>query len=104
MEYYDCDKCEGTGYVNISLPEYKCNKCNGTGKLNWLENLFGKSEPELKYYEPPNIPTEEIEKIKKELEKVIGLPRRYLYGDFGQPIHRYLFPEPEQNTNKEDKE
>lgn len=65
MEEYFCDKCNGTGKIEITtvdftvrLEKYEippktiekwCDKCNGTGKLNWLENVFGK-EPEFIHF------------------------------------------------------
>jgi RecJ-like exonuclease len=42
-----CDDCNGTGYIKINENERKCYKCKGTGKLNWIENVFGKSATTL---------------------------------------------------------
>jgi hypothetical protein len=105
MEEYVCDKCNGTGGEDNPMDDgyydLSCPKCHGSGKLNWIENLFGKADPWITPWNPPEGYSREIEKLKQELEKVIGLPRRYLCGDFGIPIHRYLFPENEQNNKKE---
>jgi hypothetical protein len=47
IEYYDCDKCGGSGLELpnrefLFLPHVVCSKCQGIGKLNWVEMLFGK--------------------------------------------------------------
>ena len=45
-----CDECKGNGsfYVapqSVSASSYRtnCYKCHGTGKLDWIENVVGKS-------------------------------------------------------------
>jgi hypothetical protein len=44
--FYRCGECQGSG--SISESDYKriCTKCWGDGKLTWLEQLFGKKEPQ----------------------------------------------------------
>jgi len=53
-----CDRCNGTGYRDISnipvrynrktgLPFFEstsCTICKGTGKLDWIDNVFGKED------------------------------------------------------------
>ena len=50
-----CDKCKGTGY-DLTIPKqeyetgyyqkhYPCSKCWGKGKLDWIENVVGKRNP-----------------------------------------------------------
>ena len=62
MEEYICDKCNGDGYIQFYEPEnglsgtfHKsfCPKCFGDGKLNWIENLFGKSDDWTIQWNPP---------------------------------------------------
>ena len=50
MEYYTCDKCNGTGFTKIEviagdiiLRKY-CEKCLGAGRVNWTEQVFGKDQ------------------------------------------------------------
>lgn len=40
-----CDRCNGTGIVDNTKGSgtYNCRKCLGTGKLDWIENVVGKS-------------------------------------------------------------
>ena len=40
VEKVVCDKCEGKGIVEKG---YLCSKCLGIGKLDWIENVVGKS-------------------------------------------------------------
>lgn len=51
MEYYICESCNGTGKVQVkgmssdgSTTVMTCYDCNGEGKLNWIENVLGKSD------------------------------------------------------------
>lgn len=41
-----CNKCDGRCYLPIenTISGYrKCSKCFGAGKLDWIENIVGKS-------------------------------------------------------------
>lgn len=43
---YICERCNGSGKVfdEVETGERMCYRCYGEGKLNWIENVFGKSE------------------------------------------------------------
>ena len=51
-----CDLCKGKGIVNNCGFAKWCPKCCGMGVVNWIENIFGKSDLELS----------DDEKIRKE--------------------------------------
>lgn len=53
-----CDLCKGKGIVNNCGFAKWCPKCCGMGVVNWIENIFGKSDLELS----------DDEKLEKKLE------------------------------------
>jgi len=62
MEYYICDKCNGSGRIK----KFCCPKCKGEGKLNWLEQIFGKE------YKPQLITNDE------ELKEFFNVAKKYM--------------------------
>ncbi len=43
-----CDKCKGKKNINRGVYGIvPCSKCKGVGKLDWIENIVGKKEPNL---------------------------------------------------------
>ena len=64
-----CDQCNGSG---DEYP-FPCSKCNGEGKVNWIENIFGKSIVEIieggsdYYHEHPSIEPYDYEFLKKDI-------------------------------------
>ena len=46
-----CDVCEGKGYIPDSYwGRMVCKKCQGACKLDWIERIVGKKEPEISGY------------------------------------------------------
>ena len=50
---YICSKCKGKKiivYENNEIISYtSCDKCKGSGKVNWIENILGKSSDNYNY-------------------------------------------------------
>lgn len=43
-----CDMCKGYGYINNEQwGRMVCRKCQGEAKLDWIERIVGKKEPEF---------------------------------------------------------
>ncbi len=46
-----CDVCKGYGYTNETYwGRMICRKCQGLAKLDWIERIVGKKEPEFSGY------------------------------------------------------
>lgn len=46
-----CDICTGYGYViDPTWGKMVCKKCQGLAKLDWIERIVGKKEPEISGY------------------------------------------------------
>jgi len=79
-----CNGCGGVGGVGDILQD-ECPKCFGTGKLDWIENVVGKRDPSLSFWDMVDEPTRMmaenfIEKIKS---GDIRKKRIYVDGKFG---------------------
>ena len=59
-----CSKCNGKGEVG---KEWLCSKCQGEGKLDWIENVVGKSG----FYIRPGVYTKEVD-LSYFLPKTLG--------------------------------
>lgn len=52
-----CSECEGLGFIKVEGERFPdtCKKCKGIGKIGWLENVFGRDEPEDPWYDEMKI-------------------------------------------------
>ncbi len=48
MNDYDCPKCEGLGWVDLSEDiKGTCDKCHGDGIFDWIHEMVGKRRSTL---------------------------------------------------------
>jgi RecJ-like exonuclease len=69
---FDCYQCNGTGFILDNLDPHvfkrQCLICYGTGKLDWVDIIVPKSEPNWK-------------NILYDISKSTKIPIKYLLGE-----------------------